>query len=350
MGRIYSFKQSPVSPAEPPSDVATALLSWLKHKAPNTQRAYRGIVSDWSRSLGAELMEGKAGKLWKKATHSHAQRWLLEVASRPAQAGRSAQNHDHVSDATLRHKAIVMSAAYDELIASGLCEVNPFIRLCKEYQGARSGERRPHELVDYEAVKRLLSPPDLGSLPTNRPEFALARKELVRNHALLCLLFGAALRRSEAAKLRIGDVHSTSQGTTWLHLRDTKSGHDQEHTVADWIASALKALVTQRKKEGATEADYLLVCYEQSGTPSHTGMSDSTLYRLFKTLCAAEGLPASITPHCARVTAITRLLDQGLSHRDVKEFSRHSSVVMVERYDRRRKSIDEAIAKKIRYD
>jgi integrase len=56
-----------------------------------------------------------------------------------------------------------------------------------------------------------------------------------------------------------------------------------------------------------------------------------------------------VTPHSARATAITRLLEQGFSHREVQEFSRHSSVLMVEKYDKRRFSLDESPGKKIFY-
>jgi hypothetical protein len=42
-------------------------------------------------------------------------------------------------------------------------------------------------------------------------------------------------------------------------------------------------------------------------------------------------------------------LEEGVSHRDIQGFSRHASVQMVERYDKARRSIDEAIAKKLTY-
>lgn len=351
MGKLISLSRTgPASEALPSSDVTIALFVWLKHKATNTSRIYRGIASDWSRYLGAELEHPSAGKLWKRATHAQAQSYLLHAASRPAQSGRSARNHDRVSDATLRHKATVLFACYDELIAQGLVEANPFHRVRSQYDKAKVGERRPHERVDSDAVRKLLEPPDIGSLANLPPEFELGRKETIRNHALLCLLFGAALRRSEATKLTIGDVCATSSGTVYITLRDTKAGHErQEHTVADWIASGLKMLVTQRRGEGARDTDPLFVCYLGHGKPARDQISESTLYRVFKELCARVGLPESITPHCARVTAITRLLDQGVPHREVKEFSRHSSVVMVERYDRKRRSIEDSIAKKLEY-
>jgi len=350
MAKLYSLNAAKTPSKQPPSDVAIAITSWLKRKAANTSRVYRGIASDWSVYLGAGLEDPKAGKLWKTANHTDAQRYLHEVSRRPAQSGRPSARHKTVSTATVRHKATILMAIYDELMAQGLCERNPFVRVRGEYERAKSGERRPHERVESDAVKRLLTAPDLGSLAGLGPEFRRAIKEAIRNYALLCLLFGCALRRSEAIKLTVGDVCTTSSGTVYMTLRNTKSGHEvEEHTVADWIASALRELVKVRREEGAKDEAPLIVCYYGSGIPDHDPMSESTVYRLFKSLCKAAGLPESITPHCARVTAITRMLDQGISHRDVKEFSRHSSVTMVERYDRKRKSIEESVAKKIEY-
>ncbi len=56
-----------------------------------------------------------------------------------------------------------------------------------------------------------------------------------------------------------------------------------------------------------------------------------------------------MSPHSARATAITKLLDSGFSHRDVQEFSRHASVQMVEIYDKRRLQVDESPAKKLEF-
>lgn len=339
----------PDKPKSPTSPVITAILSWLQHKAANTQRVYLGIGSDWSRHLGcADMQSRDAGRAWLEATHAEAQSYLLEVATRPAQAGRPSQDFDRVSDATLRHKAQALYAMYEELIAQGFVAANPFARVRREYKGSKTGDRRPHQLVDYDKVRELLNPPDFGSVAT-APEFERARKEATRNHAIMCLLFGAGLRRSEVVKLRLSDICTTTSGTTYLRLRDTKAQETQEHALPDWIGSAIELAAKERKREGAKQDSPLFVCYYGHGIPDHHQMGDSTLYRIFKAKCNSVGLPEGITPHCARVTAITKLLDQGLSHRDVKEFSRHASVEMVERYDKKRKQLDQSVGKKLSY-
>jgi integrase len=160
------------------------------------------------------------------------------------------------------------------------------------------------------------------------------------------LFFGAALRRSEVIGLRVGDVLTSPEGTAYLRLVQTKSQKVQTVALPEWASPEVLALVDQRIGEGAKLDDELCVTYfERDRTQP---LSDSTIYRIFKRYCKDLGLP-DISPHCARVTAITQLLDQGLPHREVQELSRHASVTMVERYDRRRVEIDNSASKKLKY-
>lgn len=46
-------------------------------------------------------------------------------------------------------------------------------------------------------------------------------------------------------------------------------------------------------------------------------------------------------PHCARATAITRLLSDGVQIEIVQLFSRHKKIESVQVYDRRRKSVED---------
>ena len=69
-----------------------------------------------------------------------------------------------------------------------------------------------------------------------------------------------------------------------------------------------------------------------------------------KEYCECVGLdPDQYSPHSARATGITKMLEQGIPHRQVQEFSRHSSVRMVELYDKRRIQIDHNPAKVLEY-
>jgi len=106
-------------------------------------------------------------------------------------------------------------------------------------------------------------------------------------------------------------------------------------------------LIRERKKGGAGEADYVFVGFtgRAGATVTSKPMSDTGLYLLFKQYCMAAGAGSFATPHSARATAITKLLADGIPHREVQEFSRHSSIQMVEWYDKRRFDVEQSPAK-----
>ena len=163
-----------------------------------------------------------------------------------------------------------------------------------------------------------------------------------RDYALLALLFGGGLRRSEALYITIADVKKTKSGTFFVELRATKAKKDASQAIPDWTGLALEAVIADRKKHGASSGDPLFIGYRgRAGVlPSSDPLSETGLYLLFKGYSYRAGAGAFVSPHSARATAITKLLDEGITHRDVKEFSRHSSVQMVEVYDKRRTGID----------
>ena len=111
------------------------------------------------------------------------------------------------------------------------------------------------------------------------------------------------------------------------------------------------SLIESRKREGAYPGDYVFVSYRGPAGRIQTDLplSCSGLYKLFKGYCMRAGAGRFATPHSARATAITKLLSDGLNHREVQEFSRHASVQMVEVYDKRRLGVDQNPAKTLKY-
>jgi site-specific recombinase XerD len=336
MAKIIHLHAPPDTPIESPSDVLTALNSWLEIRPENTRRVYLRIAEEWSLFLGQSLAKTLGGKLWKKATHKDAQSFVNDCRQRPAQPGRAsdASPDGCVSMATVRHKASVLKAAYDSLVAQGLVVSNPFHAVCADLRRIKPGERRRNEGMEPHEVKRFLT-------------FPLFDPEHHRDRAIFHLMFGAALRRSELVDLLLSDLITTNKGTTYLRLRKTKSQVPQKVSLPEWVATELLAFKETRIQEGATEKDLLFVRYLRHGKRA---MGDQYVYRLFKDYLKRFKLNPDYSPHCARVTAITQLLSQGMNHREVQELSRHSSVTMVERYDRRRFEIDESPSKKLSYD
>ena len=338
------------------------ISAFLSLKSPATRVTYSGIVTEWCRFLGAEPGTKRSSTLLLTATDLHAIAYRKFLETKPGEkprfeASRSpakssvrdlsrtvkptrARKKDGLeatqSNATIAKKFAALRRIYRMLIASNLgITENPFEADRVPPPPKDAGRKRPTQMIDFELVMEIVELPD-ASTPKG-----------IRDRAILAILFGGGLRRSEVVSLRIGDIRRTSSGTTYLYLRHTKAKRDAEQALPAWAAEYVWGLIKERKALGAGEGDYLFVGFTgRAGTAvTNKPMSDTGLYLLFKQYCSAAGAGAFATPHSARATAITKLLADGIPHREVQEFSRHSSIQMVEWYDKRRFDVEQSPAK-----
>lgn len=246
--------------------------------------------------------------------------WLK---TRPAQKGRSSVRGDFISNCTIKKKLNSLATVYKHLRRLKLAEVNPFEDLQREYQKkGKGGDRRETQLIPFDKVKELLALPARTSQDK-------------RDLAFLACLFGGALRLEEAVKLRVMDVKVMSEERVYLVLRNTKAQCSATQYVLRWGQKLIREYLEIRKSEGAKPTDAFLIPYrarENSGKPLTTAAG----YQTFKRWMSYVGLDATYSPHCARATAITFLLDRGKHHRKVQNFSRHATLEMVVHYDKLR--------------
>jgi len=336
------------------------LESFLRQKAPRTQTTYRGIIKEWLEFLSGGEGAKSSAELFLKATDLEAVRYRLYLEGRPGQAPRgggesSAKKeiltevnpgqkrdglHSTQSNRTIAKKFSALRRIYRMLMAYDFgVQRNPFDTERVEPPRASSGQKRPTMMIDYQTVSEILALPDFET------------PKGLRDLALLGVLFGGGLRRGEVVSLRLSDIRKSPTGTLYLYLRATKSGRDAEQALPLWAARPVEQLLDHRKEAGAVANSYLFVSFRGKGGafPTEKPLSESGLYNLFKGYCEQAGVTAEVSPHSARATAITRLLDEGLPHREVKEFSRHASIQMVELYDKKRRSIDESPARLLDY-
>lgn len=311
--------------------IETALSAWLEPRSAHTQRQYRSIVLEFCRYAGANNIENLAS-----ATTLQCFQYIGELRRRTTGQAHRITGCRKVSTGTVRHKMVVLTAFFELLRRFELIIKNPWadpalILPPKEYD-----RKRPTERVPDNKVIEMLNACDLTT------------KTGVRDLALLSVLFGGGLRRSEVVKLRVGDVKVSAEGQVYLELRATKNKRDESQALPEWVTASLSALIAQRRSESATELSYLFVSYSALGTVRGK-LSDKSVERYFKRYCKAVGLAPIYSPHSARASAITKLLELGEPHDKVKEFSRHSSVVMVDVYDKRIKRLGDSAVKKLSY-
>lgn len=168
----------------------------------------------------------------------------------------------------------------------------------------------------------------------------------VRDRAILALLFGLGLRRSEVRKITLRDITVSPAGILHIVLRDTKAGKTQEQPIPDWAWEPISELSQQRMRDGATETDPLCTDYYR-GLANHRPLSDSSIARLYKRYLRKLGIDAA--PHSARATAATLLKSNGVDDRDVALFLRHSTTRMVQVYDKRSNDLARNPGRKILY-
>ncbi len=339
------------------------LSAFLSLRSPNTQDTYAGIVREWCAFLGAAAGTGEAARRMKQASDLHAIAYKNWLAERPGEKPRSSRRESSsrailagkqqafrtkrtglestLSNATIAKKFAALRRIYRMLISSGVgVKDNPFDSDKVPPPPKEAGRKRPTEMLDFKLVKKVIEAAD-PSTPKG-----------LRDKAILSVMFGGGLRRSEVCNLRLGDVRKSSAGTVYLYLRSTKAKKDAEQALPPWAAAVVVKLVQSRVKQGAGTADFLFVGYTgQAGkSPTDKPISAVGLYKLFKLYCSLAGAGKFVSPHSARATAITRLLASGIPHRQVQEFSRHSSIQMVELYDKRRIGVDENPAKDLDFD
>lgn len=341
-------------------EVWIRLAAFLSLKAPETRRTYETVLREWCGFLGVGFgTEAAARKILNvDDLHASAYRtWLLKQPGQQPRLRKSQSTSKELSrsragktknigldasqsNATVAKKFHVMRRLYRVLSTCNLYSgANPFDSDLTPPPPAKSGQKRPTEMVDFKVVKNII-----GQCEEGTPKG-------LRDKAVLSILFGGGLRRSEVCNIRLGDVRKSQGGTIFLRLRSTKAKRDADQALPKWAATAVVKVLEARLKQGALPGDYLFVSYRgKAGSfPTPHPLSTDGLYKLFKFYCRKAGAGEFVSPHSARATAITKLLTDGVSHREVQEFSRHASVQMVELYDKRRMGVDENPAKDLDY-
>lgn len=296
------------------------LDGWISLKSPNTQRKYKTVLREFLFIANIERTE-EGFERFKQISPVDANRYLNWCKTRPAQPGRSAQISDKVSASTVKHKALVMFSICQEMISQGYLTTNPFLRAKRELAVVKGNDRRPHALIDFRKVEELLSM-DFGTTP-----------EGLRDRAMVACLFGGALRISEVLGLRLCDVRSTPKGNIILNLKATKRGRAEGQVLPSWAGTMVEDCVRQRRIEGGKDDEPLFVRYE-NGKPVPAEILQRTYYRWFKAMLVRLGVSGNVSPHWARATAITKLLSDGFTHREVMAYARHSSPTMTAHYDK----------------
>ena len=302
--------------------------SFLNQKAPNSRRLYEASIRLWVEYIGSDSQEDMIA-----VTHQHVFGFIAWLRERKAQPGRSASISPTISADTILLRVKTVQIFYRQIVSVKLMTSNP-VDYPLSLISRKRETRRPHNIIPFEKVNRL---------------FDLCGDDIkgLRDRSFLSLLFGGGLRISEALNLRLCDVHQHDNGVQVM-LRKTKNGENKLHPIG-YNADFVVRMARFRFKSGANDDAPLLCSFSEINTTGEVKKWDiKSAYRAFKTLCHKAGL-TGVSPHSARATVITKLLEDGVPHREIMEFSRHASIQMVEHYDKTRAGLAQKVASKIKF-
>lgn len=148
-----------------------------------------------------------------------------------------------------------------------------------------------------------------------------------RDAALLALLYGAGLRRSEAVAL---DVSDYDVATGMMVVRHGKGNRDRVVYATNGAADALADWLAVR---GEVDGPLFLPVNKGGVVGGHRMSGQAVLYILRRR--ALQGGVTRLTPHDLRRTFISDLLDLGADIATVQRLAGHASITTTTGYDRR---------------
>jgi len=149
----------------------------------------------------------------------------------------------------------------------------------------------------------------------------------VRDAALIAILVGTGLRRSEAVALDVSD-YEVSSGA--LKVRSGKGRKDRLLYITGGVITALADYLTVR----GSSSGALFVRAARGGHLGSTRMTDQAVRVILDKRQHEAGL-ADFSPHDLRRTNITSLLDAGADLATVQKLAGHADPATTARYDRR---------------
>lgn len=213
------------------------------------------------------------------------------LKTRPSQRGGS------LSGSQVNHHLYALKTFMNYRQASGNLESNPFGALAFP-----KPEHPPRKVLSTEEIKALY-----GACET------------LRDRAMLSLFYGCGLRRSEAEKLDISDIHFKGQ---LLYVRSGKGGKRRAVPMGVQVTQDLKDYYLQEResyRSGATADSLKAFMLNNHGNR----MSGDSFWRRLGYLAEQAGFTDRIGLHSLRHSIATHLLEGGLGIEQVRDFLGH---------------------------
>ncbi len=281
---------------------AEEYLSWLeveRGRSPRTLSSYRRDLVSYRAGLG------RGGT-------------SLEAASAADVAAYLAALRRTQSPASVARALSSIRGFHRFLVEEGLRSDDPTVDL----PSVRVSDLLPKALSEEE-TERLL-----GAVVGTGPA-------VLRDRALLEVLYGTGARVSEAVGLDLGDVTAAVEASGLPLVRVLGKG-DKERVVplgrlarlalADWLSGQGRPLMEPKKWRRRSDADAVFL-NARGGRLSRVGA-----FGVVKKYAARVGLEDRVSPHVLRHSCATHMLARGADVRVVQELLGHASIATTQRY------------------
>jgi integrase len=296
-----SFDPVPVSSL--PADRNPAAV-YLARLGPGSRRTMRQALDVVAVALTGGQGQGRDGGSleWSALRYQHTQ------AVRAALAGAYAP-------ATVNKMLSAMRGVLKEAWRLGLMSAEDYQRAA-DVQVVRNETMPKGRALTPGELSALLAACEADSGPAG-----------ARDAAMLALLYGGGLRRSEAVGLDLADYNPETGAVT---IRRAKGGKDRTGYATNGAAVALADWLTVR----GSEPGPLFLAVNKSGRVIAHGLTgQAVLYVLARR--ATQANVARLSPHDLRRTFVSHLLDAGADIVTVQKLAGHANVQTTARYDRR---------------
>jgi integrase/recombinase XerD len=293
---------TPAAPAAPGADARfqslvldfLAYLELERGLSRNTLGAYRTDLSQYGEYLSAHHLDALAAR-------------PADVADFLAELATGSADRPACSSSTIHRKAACLRSFYKHLRRDELIGDDPTAAL----SAPRRSKKLP-QVLNYAEVQKLLAAPK-GSEPT-----------VLRDRALLEVMYACGLRASETIGLELGDV-DIREG--FLRAR----GKGSKERLVPLGRQAILAINSylrggRRKLVGDRHEPKMFVNFR--GGP----LTRQGLYKIVQRHARDAGLSGKMSPHTLRHSFATHLLAGGCDLRAVQEMLGHADISTTQMY------------------
>ena len=278
-------------------ELLTRFRDYLQYERRYSVHTLEGYLSDISQFAGfLHLQYGEND--FSKATHQHVRSWVVTLLG---------QKNQTVS---IRRKLSALTHLFKWMRKKELVNINPL----QKVHLPKIPERLPKALPET-VIHRLWD-----SLSADNEPYTYS---MLRDHAMIGLLYGSGLRRSELIALAWPDI-DTSRGSIRIKGKGRKYRQVPVSKEMIDLMGRLKA-IAKTTFEGLTVDEVILT---DSGKPCYPKFVYNRVVDMLGTFTTAE----KKSPHILRHSMATHLMDHGAELNAVKEILGHASLAATQVY------------------